>query len=84
MNSPKHFGTPGNPIKIQSGQLSRSDSHLIVEKELLHPEGIQARTVLTHQIARVGESPDLAAQVGSRLPEPRRVKAKPLPLDHLV
>src|SRR5260370_23106496 len=48
-------------IKIQTGQLPRSDSHLIVQKELLHPEGIQPRAVLTHQIARVAWSPHLAA-----------------------
>jgi len=40
--------------------------------------------VLAHQIARVGESPDLAAQVGSGLPEPCSVEAESLPLNHLV
>src|SRR5262249_30220950 len=71
-------------IEIQTGQLSGSDSHLIVQKELLHPEGIQTRSVLTHQIARVSESPDFATQAGSRLPQPRGVKAESLPLDHPV
>src|SRR5258708_13171178 len=70
--------------KVKSSQLPRSYSDPVVQKSLLHPKRIEARSVPTHQIAGVGESPDLAAQVASRLPQPRGVKAKPLPLDHPV
>src|SRR5260370_40123423 len=71
-------------IKVKSSELPRSHSDPVVQADLMHPERVEARTVLSHQIAGVSESPDLAAQVASRLPEPRGVKAKPLPLDHLV
>jgi len=55
-----------------------------VKKGLLHPERIEARCVLAHQIARIRQCPNISSQVRARLPETRGVKAKPLPLDHPV
>jgi hypothetical protein len=80
---------PGAPIfliaiKVEPSQLPGSHPEFVAEKVLLEPEGVETRGVGTHQIARIGERSDLAAKVGSRLPQPCCVKPKPLPFHQAI
>src|SRR5260370_32614958 len=60
-------------IKVKSSQLPRSHSDPVVQEDLLHPERVEARCVLAHQIARIRQCPDISSQVRPPFPHPRSV-----------
>jgi hypothetical protein len=56
-------------LEVETGELSCAEEESIVEKGLLEPEGVEARSMSTDETDRIGDDAHVGANIDAILPE---------------
>jgi hypothetical protein len=69
-----------NAVKIEAGELSCAEKEAIVQKGLLEPKRIEARSMSADEAARIGDDAHVSAKIDAILPESGDVEGKTVPV----